>query len=107
MGRYRLTELLIISIILRRRGGGAINFQKTLFPFHLLSLIFVQCRLFEFFLFFRKMAESRRDGSLPWIRPDSKTQVSDPITMVTTRCHSYLAGIVYCTGACPLTALMT
>ncbi|XP_003382634.1 PREDICTED: S-adenosylmethionine synthase 1-like [Amphimedon queenslandica] len=24
----------------------------------------------------RKMAESRRDGSLPWIRPDSKTQVT-------------------------------
>lgn len=23
-----------------------------------------------------KMAELRRDGSLPWIRPDSKTQVS-------------------------------
>ena len=24
----------------------------------------------------KKMADSRRDGSLPWLRPDSKTQVN-------------------------------
>ena len=24
----------------------------------------------------KKMADCRRDGTLPWIRPDSKTQVS-------------------------------
>lgn len=29
-----------------------------------------------------KMAELRRDGTLPWLRPDSKTQVMAPEVLV-------------------------
>lgn len=30
-----------------------------------------------------KLAELRRNGTLPWLRPDSKTQVSDKTKLIT------------------------
>ena len=45
----------------------------------------------------KKMAELRRDGTLPWLRPDSKSQVRlitmrDTIQVSTTHQHCFSVG---------------
>lgn len=44
-----------------------------------------------------KMAELRRDGTIPWLRPDSKTQVSN------IRVKCLVLFLLQCAGSEPLT----
>uniref|UniRef100_A0A671YJ67 S-adenosylmethionine synthase n=1 Tax=Sparus aurata TaxID=8175 RepID=A0A671YJ67_SPAAU len=52
-----------------------------------------------------KMAELRRDGTLPWLRPDSKTQVTvqyrqDRGAMVPLRVHTVVVSVQHDEGIC-------
>ena len=98
-----LTVLVIANVIF-------IANDSCLFLYGYYSLYVCSCVYLLLIIIYRKLADYRRDGTFPWARPDSKTQVKqlNIIHVHVYKCTQYCAHINYtsslgmCTDVLPV-----